>query len=425
MHILLFEFCNSAADITLLVMEARRFEAAGLIERRLWCCFHSALIRDGVCHGAMLFDEARGGLEAVYADAVVIATGGQNALFGKTTGSTQCDGYAAGKLFMQGAELKNLEFIQYHPTTLETPQKRMLISEAARGEGGRLFIKDNGRKVYFMEEKYGAGGNLMTRDIVSREIDARGGRAWLDLSFLDRAVIDERLPEVRDLCAKYAGIDVTREPIPVQPSVHFFMGGLAVHLNHETNIKNLFAIGECASMYHGANRIGGNSLLSAIYSGNVASEEISGRKGGMHHPDFSSDLERERKLLARNMDTRSHFPVMYMRDMLAETMQKRLGIVRSEDNLAQGLNDIDYDLSIAERIHYDSSVMPYFNYSLTAILTLARATVTCALERRESRGAHYRSDFPKTDEALGFATIIAYNGGKYSVRLDKERAYEN
>ena len=170
-------------------------------------------------------------------------------------------------------------------------------------------------------------------------------------------------------------------------------------------------------MYHGANRIGGNSLLSAIYSGNVASEEISGRKGGMHHPDFSSDLERERKLLARNMDTRSHFPVMYMRDMLAETMQKRLGIVRSEDNLAQGLNDIDYDLSIAERIHYDSSVMPYFNYSLTAILTLARATLTCALERKESRGAHYRSDFPKTDEASGFATIIAYNTETAKPRL--------
>lgn len=421
-------YCGASTGkqiVSALVMEARRFEAAGLIERRLWCCFHSALIRDGVCHGAMLFDEARGGLEAVYADAVVIATGGQNALFGKTTGSTQCDGYAAGKLFMQGAELKNLEFIQYHPTTLETPQKRMLISEAARGEGGRLFIKDNGRKVYFMEEKYGEGGKLMTRDIVSREIDALGGRAWLDLSCLDRAVIDERLSEVRDLCAKYAGIDVTREPIPVQPSVHFFMGGLAVHLNHETNIKNLFAIGECASMYHGANRIGGNSLLSAIYSGNVASEEISGRKGGMHHPDFSSDLERERKLLERNMDTQSQFPVMYMRDMLAETMQKHMGIVRSEENLTQGLNEIDYDLSIAERIHYDSSVMPYFNYSLTAILTLARATVTCALERRESRGAHYRSDFPKTDEALECATIIAYNGGNYSVRLDKERAYES
>ena len=421
-------YCGSSTGkqiVSALVMEARRFEAAGLIQRRLWCCFHSALIRDGVCYGAMLFDEAHGGLETVYADAVVMATGGQNALFGKTTGSTQCDGYAAGKLFMQGAELKNLEFIQYHPTTLETPQKRMLISEAARGEGGRLFYRQNGQNVYFMEEKYGPGGNLMTRDVVSREIDALGGKVFLDLSFLDRKIIDERLSEVRDLCAKYGGVDVSREPIPVQPSVHFFMGGLAVHLNHETNIHNLFAIGECASMYHGANRLGGNSLLAAIYSGNVAAEEIAGRSGGTLHPDFSQALAQEKKLLARNMDTQSPFPVMYIRDMLADTMQKHLGIVRDEENLKQGLTDIDYYLSIAERIRYDSSVMPYFNYSLTAILTLARATVACALERQESRGAHWRSDFPKTDEAFQSATIISYNDGHYSVRLDKERTYES
>ena len=422
-------YCGASTGkqiVSALVMEARRFEAAGLIERRLWCCFHSALIRDGVCHGALLFDEARGGLEAVIADAVVIATGGQNALFGKTTGSTQCDGYAAGKLFMQGAELKNLEFIQYHPTTLETPQKRMLISEAARGEGGRLFVKENGHNVYFMEEKYGEGGNLMTRDIVSREIDARGGKAWLDISFLDKSVIDQRLQEVRDLCEKYTGLDVTRQAIPVQPSVHFFMGGLAVHMNHETNIRNLYAVGECASMYHGANRLGGNSLLAAIYSGSVAASTIAGRSGPTSaHPDFSRELEQEKKILERKQDTRSQFPVMYVRDMLAETMQKRLGIVRDEANLRKGLEDIEYYLSIAERIRYDSSVIPYFNYSLTAILTLARATVTCALSRRESRGAHYRSDFPKTDAALQAATIIAYDGGKYSVRLDGERAYES
>ena len=116
-------YCGASTGkqiVSALVMETRRFENAGLIERKMWCCFYSALIRDGVCYGALLFNEAAGGLEAEYADAVVIATGGQNALFGKTTGSTQCDGYTAGKLFMQGAELKNLEFIQYHPTTLET-----------------------------------------------------------------------------------------------------------------------------------------------------------------------------------------------------------------------------------------------------------------------------------------------------------------
>jgi succinate dehydrogenase / fumarate reductase flavoprotein subunit len=115
---------------------------------------------------------------------------------------------------------------------------------------------------------------------------------------------------------------------------------------------------------------------------------------------------------------------MYIRDMLAETMQKHLGIVRSEEDLMLGLADIDYYLSIAGRLRYDSSVMPYFNYSLMAILTLARATVTCALSRRESRGAHYRSDYPQQDAACQSATIIAYDGGKYSVRLDKERIYE-
>ena len=421
-------YCGSATGkliVSVLVMEVRRYEAAGLIRRRLRSCFHSALIEDGVCCGALLFDESTWNLEAVYADAVVMATGGQNALFGKTTGSTQCDGYAAGRLLMQGAELKNLEFIQYHPTTLETAQKRMLISEAVRGEGGRLFYVENGARVYFLEDRYGAGGNLMTRDVISREMEATGREIFLDISFLDRAAIDRRLPEVRELCQKYRGIDITKEPIPVSPSVHFFMGGLAVHLNHETSIRNLFAVGECAAMYHGANRLGGNSLLSALYSGGVAADEISGRDFPAGHPDCSAYAEAERSALRRKLDTQSPFPAVYVRDMLAETMRTRLGIVRDENGLKQGIADVDYDLSVAERIRYDSSVMPYFNYSLTGILTAARATLTCAQARRESRGAHWRSDFPETDEAQRFATIIAYDEGRYRVRLDKERAYES
>ncbi|MBQ7507095.1 MAG: FAD-binding protein, partial [Lachnospiraceae bacterium] len=232
-------YCGSSTGkqiVSALVMEVRRFEAAGLICRKLWYCFHSALIRGGICYGALLFNEAVGGLEAMYADALVMATGGQNALFGKTTGSTQCDGYAAGKLFTQGVVLKNLEFIQYHPTTLETPQKRMLISEAVRGEGGRLFYLENDRRVYFMEEKYGPKGNLMTRDIVSREIDSTGKEVFLDISFLDRRTIESRLPEVMEVCKKYRKLDITKDPIPVAPSVHFFMGGIAVHMDHETSI---------------------------------------------------------------------------------------------------------------------------------------------------------------------------------------------
>ncbi len=421
-------YCGSATGkqiVSALVMEVRRMEASDLIMRRLRCSFHSALIRDGVCYGALLFDNTTGQLEAVYADALIMATGGQNALFGKTTGSTQCDGYAAGRLFMQGAVLKNLEFIQYHPTTLETPQKRMLISEAVRGEGGRLFYMDNGRRVYFMEDKYGPRGNLMTRDVVSREMDSIGKDIFLDISFLDRHRIAERLPEVMELCAKYRGIHITEEPIPVAPSVHFFMGGLAVHMNHETSIRNLFAVGECASMYHGANRLGGNSLLAAIYSGTVAAEAVSGRGPVKDTPDFSREIEREKALLRSRQATESSFPVMYIRDMLAETMQKRLGIAREETSLKKGLEDVDYYLSIAERIRYDNSVLPYYNYSLTGILTAARATLACAISRRESRGAHYRTDCTNTDQAYACATLITWDDGNYNVRLDKELEYES
>ena len=448
-------YCGSSTGkqiVSALVMEIRRFEALGIVTRRLGSCFHSALIREGKCYGAVFFDEHTYSLEPVYADATVVATGGQNALFGKTTGSTQCDGYTAGKLFMQGALLKNLEFIQYHPTTLETSQKRMLISEAARGEGGRLFYYElnsardintydnigeasvkaesslsmfgSGRRIYFMEDKYGPNGNLMTRDIVSREIQATGKEVFLDVSFLKKSLIDKRLPEIRDLCKKYRNIDITKEPIPVSPSVHFFMGGLAVHLNHETNIQNLYAIGECASMYHGANRLGGNSLLAAIYSGNVAADSISGQESTEKSPDFTTHIEEEKKELYSRLESSSPFPSMYIRDMLAETMQKKLGIVRDEKALSEGIEDIEYDLSIVDQIKYDSSVLPYFNYSLKGLLTIARATLTLAKERKESRGAHYRSDYPNSDDSLAFASLISYDNGKYKAFLDTDREFE-
>jgi succinate dehydrogenase / fumarate reductase flavoprotein subunit len=303
----------------------------------------------------------------------------------------------------------------------------MLISEAARGEGGRLFYceKSKENRVYFMEDKYGPNGNLMTRDIVSREIQATGKDVFLDVSFLEKSIIDKRIPEIRDLCRKYRNIDITKEPIPISPSVHFFMGGLAVHLNHETNIQNLYAIGECASMYHGANRLGGNSLLAAIYSGNIAADSISGRDSNEKYPDFTNIIEEEKKELYSRLESSSQFPSMYIRDMLAETMQKKLGIVRDEKSLSEGIEDIDYDLSVVDQIKYDSSVLPYFNYSLKGLLTIARATMTLAKERKESRGAHYRSDYPDTDDSLACASLISYDNGNYKVWLDKEKEYES
>lgn len=421
-------YCGSSTGkqiVSALVMEARRYEAAGTIVRRLRTHFHSALIQDDMCYGALLFDERSERLESVYADAVVMAVGGQNSLFGKTTGSTLCDGYAAGRLFLQGALLKNLEFIQYHPTTLETEQKRMLITEAVRGEGGRLFYQDGGRRVYFMEDKYGPRGNLMTRDVVSREVYAVGREVFLDISFLNKHLIDSRLEEVRDLCWKYRGIDISTTPIPIAPSVHFFMGGLAVHLNHQTNIQNLYAVGECAAMYHGANRLGGNSLLAALYSGRVAADDIRDRASTPGHPDFAQTLVREQKSLAGFLGQNSPFPIMHIRDMLAETMRQHLGIVRTQEGIQQGIMDVDYYRSVASHIKFDGSVSAYANYSLGAILVAARAALVCAQERRESRGAHYRSDAPQSSDDYAYATLIAYDDGAFRVRQDKERAYEN
>lgn len=421
-------FCGSSTGkqiVSALVMEARRFEAAGLITRKLHTHFHSALIKDGMCYGVLLFDELKRTLTPFYVNAVVMATGGQNALFGKTTGSILCDGYAAGRLFMQGALLKNLEFIQFHPTTLETDQKRMLITEAARGEGGRLFYEEGGRRVYFMEDKFGANGNLMTRDIVSREIYATNREVFLDVSFLGDRLIAERLQEVCDLCLKYRGIDICTQPIPVAPSVHFFMGGLAVHLNHETNIERLYAVGECASMYHGANRLGGNSLLAALYGGVVAADDLCQRTAPPHCPSFAQFIAHEERHLAAHLDSKSLFPVTYIRDMLASTMHDCMGIVRTEEGLTEGIDAVEYYQSIAEHLRYDSSVSMYANYSLTGILATAHASFSCAMARQESRGAHYRDDAPQSKDEYAYATLVSYDDGAYRTWLDKEQAYES
>ena len=422
-------YCGSSTGkqiVTALVMEARRLEGLGLIERLYGLWFHSALIRDGKCHGAIFYNGNRGCFEILTADSVVMATGGQNALFGKTTGSTLCDGYTAGRLFLQGVDLKNLEFIQYHPTTIETGQKRMLISEAVRGEGGRLYYEEGGSRVYFMEDRFGSGGNLKSRDVCTRCIEETGrDTVYLDISFLGKEEIMKRIPEVYELCMKYRGIDISRQSIPVSPSVHFFMGGIAVNNKHETNIRNLYAVGECASIYHGANRLGGNSLLAAIHGARIVAASLNDCTADTGAADFEAELKSAEDELASKRNTSSQFPVMYIRDLLAESMKENLGIVRKEERLKAGMDDVDYYLSIADKIRYDESEPAYLAYSLDAILTLARATIVSALFRQESRGSHLRSDYPDTSDEYGTSTIISYDDGKFTTCLDREERYEH
>ena len=407
--------------MTALIREARKYECNEVITRLLGRQFHSALIENGKCYGALLYNEKTCKIETVYADAVVVATGGQNCLFGKTTGSTQCDGYVAAKLYEQGARLKNLEFIQYHPTTVETPQKRMLISEAARGEGGRLYYKDQfGKRRYFMEELYGERGNLMPRDIVSKCIYDVPSAVYLDIAFLGEKLIQTRLFEVAEVCRKYAGIDVTKESIPVYPSVHFFMGGLDVDKNHKTSINGLYAVGECASRYHGANRLGGNSLLSAIYSGKVAANSIFELSDSENIPDFSAYISEQENILKKSFDSKSHFSAVYIRREIAKLMNDCLGITRTEEKLTEGIHSVDYYLSISDKLMYDSDVSPYVGYSIRPMLLLARAILSSALARKETRGAHIRNDYPERSEKYAYCSVCDYQNGEHLVSFEKE-----
>ena len=408
--------------MTALIREMRRYEASKTVTRLLGVQFYSALIKDNTCYGALLLSEKTHEIKTVYADAVVIASGGQNLLFGKTTGSTQCDGYAVAKLYEQGALLKNLEFIQYHPTTVETPQKRMLISEAARGEGGRLYYLDNGKRVYFMEDLYGERGNLMSRDVVSKCIYDAPSQVYLDIAFLGEKLINSRLFEVAEICRKYAGIDVTKESIPVYPSVHFFMGGLMVDGEHKTNIDRLYAIGECASRYHGANRLGGNSLLSAIHSGRLAAKAIDKLSENVNECDFSEYVSSQKEAIAKSLTSKSRFSAIYIRSDIAKIMNDCLGITRTEERLLEGIHSIDYYISVSNKITYDSDVSPYVGYSIRPMLLLARAILTSALERKESRGAHIRSDYPERSAEYEYCSVCKYAEGDHRVSFVKEDA---
>ncbi|MCQ2771570.1 MAG: FAD-binding protein, partial [Clostridia bacterium] len=406
--------------VTALIRETRKYECSGKIERIVGLNFYSALIKNKRCYGALFHNKVTNALEPIYADSVVIATGGQNQLFGKTTGTALCDGYVAGELFLQGAVLKNLEFIQYHPTTIETSLKRMLISEAARGEGGRLYYLDGDKRVYFMEERFGEKGNLMPRDVVSRCMFELGKPIFLDVSFLGEETILSKIGEVYDLCKSYLNIDITKESIPVAPSVHFFMGGLAVDKNHRTSIENIYAVGECASIYHGANRLGGNSLLAAVHSGRVAAADIKANNNENEIESFGDYIEQENKTLNAMCQVENGKSPIAIFNNLATIMKSNLGIVRSGDDLKSTISVIDEIIESSNEVDLSKSLSTYQAYSVRAILTLARAMATCANERKETRGAHIRKDYPDTKEEYEKCSLIKYDNGEYIVRYEKE-----
>ena len=418
--------------MTALIDEARKYETMGLIKRYSHHEFLRLRLENGgkVCKGVEIRDNYTGNsfhLEGI----VILASGGPAGVFaGVTTGTTANTGDVTAKVFAQGVRLSNLEMIQYHPTTIEIADKVCLVSEAARGEGGRLFIYKDDKKYYFMEEKYPEFKNLMPRDVVSREMyfvsrDNGGAQVYLDMTELPKEVWKERLPDLREEIIHYLGIDPKNEPIPVRPGIHYFMGGIDVDIDHKTNVENLFAAGEACSAYHGANRLGGNSLLGAIYGGRKAAESAAktvvgldslsntteGVTRAIEKPLYTTkvvtnQVEKNRMPLeieAYNEeyeDARESF-IIEVRDILLSS----LGIVRNETLLNEGIAALD------------KLALRQLNEREKERLTLAKALILSALCRKESRGANFREDYPDRNDEFKGLTKAHLNEGNINIEI--------
>jgi succinate dehydrogenase / fumarate reductase flavoprotein subunit len=364
--------------VTALINQCRKREVEGSITRHVGWRFVALIFTDKrECVGVVCVNENTGEVKSFIGDAVIIATGGFNALFGKTVGSTQNDGYVTAKLLTQGVQLANLEMIQYHPTTVMTPNKRMLITEAARGEGGKLYVLRDDEKWYFMQEWYPELAELMPRDVVSRSIymasDNGEREVYLDITHLDEDTIKVKLDEVYDVCTRYLNLNPIEEPIPVFPGIHYFMGGIRTDANHKTNIKGLYAAGECSCQYHGANRLGGNSLLGAIHGGWIAAENAILEKptGKIVQEEMSLPTQNDRRV--------------------AKIMNSSMSIFRDEEKLSFGLNQLN-------------------EMDETPAIILAKACIMSALERKESRGAHQRTDYPQSSSEFKKSSNVIYDG---------------
>ena len=389
-------------------------------------------LKERVCCGLLIRDVYTGE-ETRFTGPVLMACGGMNGLFpSRTTGTLINSGNAAAKLFAKGVRFSNLEMIQYHPTTLAIAGKRLLISEAARGEGGRLFVRRAGEPWYFMEEKYPEFGNLMPRDVVSREMyfvthesDCEP-QVYLDMRGISKEIFQKRLSDLRAELLHYGKPDPEKEPIPVEQGIHYFMGGIDVDVFHQTNLRFLYAAGECCSQYHGANRLGGNSMLGALYGGQVAAKTIlkEGESSSPYAPEAVAFLHAHEESASRPTeyaakdDTSSTDPegsryeeeTPQITAKMASLLYESLGIIREEKSMLRALEGLSLLLHEEGLTETDRNR-----------IMLGEAILRSALFRKESRGAHFRSDFPERDESFcGLVTAIKKDG-KIEIDIKKKR----
>jgi succinate dehydrogenase / fumarate reductase flavoprotein subunit len=418
--------------------QVRRHEDEGKVTKYEGWEFLSAVLDDnGVCRGICAMDLRTMETRTFPADAIIICTGGNGAIFGKSTNSVVCTGSAQSALYQQGAFYANGEFIQVHPTAIPGEDKLRLMSESARGEGGRVWVpKDRsdkraaqsipeGDRWYFLEERYPKYGNLVPRDIATREIfkvvyeDNMGidgqPMVYLDVSHLSPER-QNKLEGILEIYEKFVGDDPRKVPMKIFPGMHYTMGGLWVDFNQQTNIPGVYAAGEADYSIHGANRLGANSLLSCIYGGFVAgpqamtyAKSLSAASGdGGHAAELQRQKEKNTALL-NNKGTENPFKIWRE---LGETMTKHATIVRYNVGLDEAdaklveLLDRYKNVNLSDKSQWANTSFA-FTRQLYNMLELARVIVQGARLRDESRGAHYKPDFPNRDDEKFLKTTKA------------------
>ena len=375
------------------------------------------IIEDGVCRGVVAIDLKSGEIHTIRAKAVIMAAGGAGRVFEPSTNALICTGDGLSLAYRAGVPLMDMEMIQYHPTTLA--RTGILMSEAARGEGAYLLNASGER---FMEKTAPDYMELASRDVVSRaeqtEIDeGRGidGNVLLDLRHLGRSYIEAKLGYLQEVSVEFLGIDMAEQPVPVQPGMHYIMGGIKTDVNGATNVPGLYAAGECANVsVHGANRLGANSLLDTV---------VFGRRSGVHaveyikgvspHSKTEEDLVSEKARLEALLDRPTGERVASIRNDMARGMTKGIGVFRDQASMEGALANLKnvksrmggFSIENKGKV-FNTDLM--FGLELEFMIDCADAVVAGALTRKESRGAHFRTDITERDDENWLKHTLMY-----------------
>jgi succinate dehydrogenase / fumarate reductase flavoprotein subunit len=420
--------------------QVRRYESEGKVKKyEHWEFLSAVLDLNKVCRGICAMDLRSMEVRTFPADAIIIATGGIGAIFGKSTNSVVCTGSAQSALYQQGCFYANGEFIQVHPTSIPGEDKLRLMSESARGEGGRVWVPrmpgdkrdplsiPQNERWYFLEEWYPKYGNLVPRDVATRAIfkvvyehnlgiDGKP-MVYLDLTHIDPKILDRKLEGILEIYEKFVGDDPRKVPMKIFPGMHYTMGGLWVDFNQATNIPGIYAAGECEYQYHGANRLGANSLVSCIFGGFLAGPAAVQYARSLQAPPSNGHFDAERKHQEENnsmlmKSDGQENPFRLWRE-LGELMTANCTVIRYNKNLKETDSKLCEMLerfrgiNLSDRSQWaNTSVV--FARQLYNMLQLARVVAQGAAMRDESRGAHYKPDFPERDDKNWLKTTKAY-----------------